>query len=109
MGYQPQNWPSQQQFQPPIPTQIPRDKSVGAALVLTFFFGPLGLFYLGAVPGIVGLFVLIPLAVIGGFVTFGVVSFIVWFGTMVWAAVRAGRDHSIFQAYLAWGARWPGR
>ena len=107
MSYQPQNWPTPQPSRPPVLGQVPRDKSVGAALVLTFLFGPLGLFYLGAVPGIVGLFVLIPIAVVGGLVTFGAVSLFVWFITMVWAAVRAGRDHSVFQAYIARGARWP--
>ncbi|HTT92017.1 MAG TPA: hypothetical protein VMF65_20855 [Acidimicrobiales bacterium] len=48
-----------------------------AGLVLTFFFGPLGLFCLGAIPGIVGLFVLIPLAIVAGFLTLGLVSFVV--------------------------------
>jgi hypothetical protein len=95
--YPPPNWQT---------AAPPRDKSVGAALVLTLFFGPLGLFYLGAVPGFVGLFILIPLALVGGFFTFGIASFLVWFGTIVWASVRAGRCHSEFQTYLARGARY---
>ena len=75
------------------------------AFLLTFLFGPLGLFYLGALPGVVGLFVLIPVAVIGGIVTYGLVAFIVWVVTIIWACVRAGRDNSTFQTYLARGAR----
>lgn len=112
--YPPQNWPipapqyivvNPQPVPRPLPTNMPKDKSVGAALVLTFLFGPLGLFYLGAVPGIIGLFVLIPIGVIGGLLTFGAVGVIVWFLSMIWAVVAAGREHSEFQAYLARGAR----
>jgi hypothetical protein len=95
MSYQQQNWPAP-----------PRDKSVGAALVLTFLFGPLGLFYVGAGPGLIGLFILLPLAIIGGIVTFGVLSVVVWLVSMLWAALRAGKAHSAFQVYLARGARW---
>ena len=69
--------------------------------MLTFLFGPIGLFYLGAAPGLVGLFVLMPLAIVGGFLTFGVVAIVVWFGCMVWAAVRAGHRHSTFEIWLA--------
>jgi hypothetical protein len=46
------------------------------------------------------------LALVGGFFTFGIASFLVWFGTIVWASVRAGRYHSEFQTYLARGARY---
>jgi hypothetical protein len=102
MTYYPPNYPPQ--FSAPA-APPPQDKSVGAALVLTLFFGPFGLFYLGAIPGIVGLFVLIPLAIIGGLVTYGLAAFVVYVGTIIWACARAGRDHSTFLAYLARGAR----
>lgn len=100
--------PSNQRFaasRPVTPAPVPqsavvKDKSVGAALVLTFLFGPLGLFYVGALPGLIGLFVLIPVGVIGGFITFGVIGVIVWFVSMVWGAVAASNKHSRYQAWL---------
>lgn len=81
-------------------TQPPKDKSVGAALVLTFLFGPIGLFYIGVWPGLIGLFILAPIATVGVFL-FGIPTFIVWMIAMVWAAVSAGHSRSAFQLYLA--------
>ena len=48
---------------------------------------------------------LVHLAIVGGVFTYGLVSILVWFITMVWAAVRAGRDHTRFEIYIAHGAR----
>lgn len=73
----------------------PTDKSVGAALVLTFFFGPLGLFYLnvlGAVLATIG-------TAIVAFFTVGFALFIIWPICMIWAAIAAGKKH---QEYDAW-------
>jgi hypothetical protein len=73
----------------------PVDKSVGAALVLTFFFGPIGMFY----ASIVGALVMIVLALAVGLLTFGFGLLVIWPATMIWAAVAAGHKH---QEYEEW-------
>jgi hypothetical protein len=58
-------------------------KSMGVALLLTFFFGPLGLFYSSVIGGVVMLFV-------GGAVmvfTAGFGAVLVWPICMIWAGV----------------------
>jgi hypothetical protein len=69
-----------------------RDKSVVLALVLTFFFGPLGLFYV-SVPGAVALIIL---AAAGVVPTFGFVLIFVWPASMAWAVVAANGKHKAF-------------
>lgn len=80
----------QPQYQPPARPQ----KTVAMSLLLTFLFGPFGLFYASVVGGFVmlGLWVLsIILAVITSFFLFGATLFVtvplLWIGQMVWAAV----------------------
>jgi hypothetical protein len=77
---------------------MPKDKSVGAALVLTFFFGPLGLLYTvawwAAVLMLVG-------AVITGLLTFGIGAGAFWAASMIWGAVAASNKHSRYFAWLA--------
>lgn len=71
-----------------------KDKSVVLALVLTFLFGPLGLFYV-TVPGAVAL---ILLAAIGVVPTLGFVLIFVWPASMAWAAIAASGKHKAFLA-----------
>jgi hypothetical protein len=58
-------------------------KSMGVALLLTFFFGPLGLFYSSVIGGVVML-------VFGGAIivfTAGIGAVLVWPICMIWAGV----------------------
>jgi hypothetical protein len=73
----------------------PVDKSVGAALVLTFFFGPLGLFYI-TVPGAL---ILTVVAIVVAFLTLGLGLIFIWVIAMVWSAVVASRQHQEFEAW----------
>jgi hypothetical protein len=81
------------------------DKSVGAALVLTFFFGPFGLFYVT----VKGAVIMILLSVVVALVTVGFGLFLLWPIVMVWAAVAASRMHQEFEIWkvqqLAGGGR----
>jgi hypothetical protein len=69
---------------------------VGAALVLTFFFGPIGLLY----ASVLGALVLFVLGIIVGIVTLGVGDIFIWAASMVWGAVAASNKHSRYQAWL---------
>jgi hypothetical protein len=75
---------------------MPPDKSVGAALLLTFLFGPFGLFYASVMGG----FVMLMLALIIGIVTLGLGLPVAWFGSMIWGAVAASNKHSRHQLWL---------
>lgn len=78
-----------------------KDKSVVLALVLTLFFGPLGLFYV-SVWGAVALIVVVAAGVVP---TLGFVLIFVWPASMVWAAIAANREHNDFVHEL--GTRLP--
>ena len=69
-----------------------KDKSVTLALVLTLFFGPLGLFYVSAW-GAVALVTLTAVAIVP---TLGFVLIFVWPASMVWAALVASKQHNDF-------------
>lgn len=60
-------------------------KSVGIAIVLTFFFGPLGMLY-STIAGALTMFVLNVLAI---FLTAGLGLLVTWPIGIVWAAVAA--------------------
>ena len=77
--------------------QAPKDKSVGAALVLTFLFGPLGLFYVT----VAGALVMLVGAIVVFFLTLGVGDLFVWAGCMIWGALAASDAHTKHQAWLA--------
>jgi hypothetical protein len=78
--------------------QSPRsDKSVGVAFLLTFFFGPLGVFYVAVLPAVI----LTVVAIVVGLVTLGLAVPLVWIGSIVWGCVDASRQHSAFQASIA--------
>ena len=83
---------------------MPKDKSVGAALVLTFLFGPLGMLY--SVAWWAALLMLLGAVVTGvlTFFVFGVGAGVFWAASMVWGAVAASNKHS---TYLAWLAAQP--
>jgi energy-coupling factor transporter transmembrane protein EcfT len=59
-----------------------RDKSVGAALVLTFLFGPLGIFYVSILWAVV----FIVLAIVVAVLTLGLRFLLVWPASMILAA-----------------------
>jgi hypothetical protein len=65
-------------------------KSVGAALALTFFFGPLGLFYSSVTGGVVMLILSVVLATVTG----GVSLFLTWPACMIWGAIAASNYNS---------------
>lgn len=69
-----------------------KDKSVFLAVVLTFFFGPLGLFYASTW----GAAVLITIAAVGVVPTIGYVLVFVWPASIAWAAVAASNHHKSF-------------
>lgn len=73
----------------------PTDKSVGAALVLTFFFGPLGLFYIHVLGAIIATVVAVVISVL----TLGFGLILVWPVCMVWSAVTASKQHQQFEAW----------
>lgn len=73
----------------------PIDKSIGAALVLTFFFGPLGLFYINVRDAVIAIIVSIVVALI----TLGFGLLLIWPISMVWAAVTASKRHQEFEAW----------
>lgn len=85
-GYYPHPQPiyvTQQVQMAPAYVAAVAPKSMAAALLLTFFFGPLGLFYASVTGGIVMLIVTVVL----GMVTFGISLFLTIPACMVWAAV----------------------
>lgn len=69
-----------------------KNKSVGLSLLLTFLFGPLGLFYASAW----GAVALIIIAAAGVVPTMGFVLIFVWPASMLWGAIAAGNKHKLF-------------
>lgn len=110
----------------PVPMLLPL-KSVGAAFVLTFFFGPLGMLYSTVGGALVMIGVTLGLAVLTGIVLF-VISLVtlgigavlaifaplvglpVWIASMIWGCLAASRHNERVQAQLAafGGHRPPG-
>jgi hypothetical protein len=64
-------------------------KSIGLALVLTFFFGPLGMLYSTTTGGIVMFIV----TIVVGIFTVGIGLFVTWPICMIWAAVAASNSN----------------
>jgi hypothetical protein len=70
----------------PVAYVVPRPrKSVGIAILLTFFFGPLGMLY-STVPGAL---VMLAVSVVLGLMTAGFSIFLTWPVCIVWAAIAA--------------------
>ena len=70
--------------------------SVGAALVLTFLFGPLGLLYVTVAGGLI----LSTVAVVLIVSTLGLAATPVWAASMIWGAIGASSRHGHYQAWL---------
>jgi hypothetical protein len=69
---------------------VTSSKSVGVAILLTFLFGPLGMFYSTVAGGLIMLLVSVSAAVL----TLGLSVFITWPICIVWAAVAASNHKS---------------
>ena len=71
-------------------------KSVGVALLLTFFFGPFGMFYSTVSGAVIMLVVLFVGGFFAGILTLGLAWFVwgplVWFASMVWGCVAASNQ-----------------
>lgn len=76
--------------------RAPEDKSVGVAFALTFFLGPIGVFYVS----VWGAIILIVVAFLG-VATFGATTLLSWVISIVYGCVRASQRHSEFQLRLA--------
>lgn len=79
-GYPMQPGYPQQGYMPP-PQVLLAQKSMPLALILTFFFGPLGLLYASVRDGLI----LICISIAVGILTLGFGLIFVWIGSMVWA------------------------
>jgi hypothetical protein len=94
-GYQPVNvniYNTNQQapmapMMPVMPIIVAPQKSVGLSLVLTFLFGPLGMFY-STVGGALAMLVI---SFIVAIITFGIGLMITWPVCMIWGAVAASQ------------------
>lgn len=77
---------------PPPPVVVRPAKSVAVALVLTFFFGPLGMLY----STVSGALIMLAVLFFGGFLVFGLFWLglwpTAWVASMVWGAVAAARS-----------------
>jgi hypothetical protein len=79
--------------QPTRVVVVGKSKSVGAAFVLAFFFGPLGLLYASIAGGIIMfiatliLFFLLP--VVGAIIT--------WIGCVIWAVIAANEANAALE------------
>lgn len=99
------------------PMYVPTQKSVGVAFVLTFFFGPFGMFYSTVAGALVMLGIGLALGVLTGIVvamitlvTFGagallavlapLVGIPVWIGSMIWGCVAASKHNERVHAQL---------
>lgn len=72
-------------------------KSKGAAFVLTFFFGPLGMFY-STVPGAL---IMLVISVVGAIVTFGVSILLTWPICIVWGITAVDKHNAALLASMA--------
>lgn len=84
---------TQQVQQAPAVAMMTSPKSVVVALVLTFFFGPLGMFYSTVTGGVVMLLV----SIVAIPLTLGIAALITWPICMVWAAIAASNSRTNVQ------------
>ena len=78
----------------PVQTQVivvTSPKSVGVALLLTFFFGPLGMLYSTVAGALVMFFV----SVLVAFISLGIGLLVTWPICMVWAAMAASSSNTV--------------
>jgi zinc-ribbon domain len=78
------------------PVIVVSQKSVGIALLLTFLFGPLGMFYSTVSGAVIMLIVSIALA----FITAGLSVFITWPICIIWGAVAASSHNKAIVSRL---------
>jgi hypothetical protein len=83
---------------------IPQDKSVGVAFVLTFCFGPLGLFYVSTPIALVALVVSFVVLVL----TLGSGLMLTWAAIIMLGCIVASRRHAAYQAWLLRQLAGPG-
>ena len=69
-------------------------KSVALAIILAFFFGPLGLFYASVAGG----FVMLVAGLLFAIATGGTGAVLVWIGSMIWAGVAASNHNNALMA-----------
>ena len=69
---------------------VGQKKSMGIALLLTFFFGPLGLLYSSVAGGLI----LLVLTIVIGLITLGIGFFVGWIASMIWAAVAVNSHNA---------------
>jgi hypothetical protein len=85
------------------PVVVTSEKSVGLAIVLAIFFGPLGMLY-ATVPGALIMLVITPVA---AFFTLGLSLFVTWPICVVWAGVAASQHNQKLvvpvSSYQTWG------
>jgi hypothetical protein len=82
----------------PVPNQAPpTDKSVGVAFLLTFFFGPLGMFYTDVIPALL----MVLVAIVVGIITLGLALPFVWIVAIICACVSASNQHTRFSTWIA--------
>lgn len=62
-------------------------KSAGVAFLLSFLFGPLGLFYASVTGGLV----MLALSIIIGIITLGFGLVLTWIGSIVWAMIAVNK------------------
>lgn len=90
--------------QPPVTQSIvimTTQKSMGVALLLAFFFGPLGLLYASVLGGIV-MFVL---SVIVGVLTLGFGLLVMWPITVIWAAIAVNSHNKKLTSQIIGASR----
>lgn len=99
------SWRYEQLTRPGEHSSTPRDRSVGAAIVLTLLFGPLGLWYLAgryAVVGTVAGVLLVNANEANSWTgAWPGALLLYWIGCVIFAAVNATRRHSEFQAWVS--------
>ena len=88
-------------YAPPVPVYAPhlvvgQEKSVAASIVLTFFFGPLGMFYSTVTGALVMLFAGTAFVVL----TLGLGIIVVFPGSIVWAALAANSHNTRLRMQL---------
>ncbi len=93
-GYQPVNvniYNTNQQAPgiPMVPFVVVQTKSVAISLLLTFFFGPLGMLY----STVGGAIAMILISIVVSVVTFGVGLILTWPICMIWGAVAASQHN----------------
>lgn len=84
---------------PVRPMVVMMPKSVGTAIVLAIFFGPLGMLYSTVTGGLV----MLGINIVIGIPTLGMILFVTWPAGIVWAAIAANTHNSRLYGYVQGG------